>query len=202
MRKFKKFKNAQEAIDFLTNFIAVANANLATLTTIDAGRITALTTLKTDLQTANNEAIAAEETREAKFTARDTKLDAAFTGALSAVNLILSLTTVPDALFDNLGLPAADVIPSSIPPITPTALAVLGFSDGTNRLTWNTAGNAPKTTYVIESRTGAGPWTYVDSTTRSKYDHVGQTPGVHIEYRIKAKRPAGESAYTGVVSVY
>lgn len=203
MRKFRKFRNPQEASNFLGNFITVATANLPALTTLVNADIIALTTLKTDIDAAIADAIAKQEAAEAAIAFRNTKLDLLNIGTESRVLKVFSIVGLSTSLQDQLGLPAFDIQPTPVQPITPTGLAVLGFGDGTNKLSWNTAGNAARTNYIIEFRVGpTGPWQFLNTTTRSKYDHTGQTPGVRLEYRVKAKRPAGESNYSNIAVVY
>src|SRR5438128_948501 len=60
-RKFKKLRNAQQLSNKLGQFITYANAHLGTLTAINAGDITAMTTLKTNIDASIAARIAAIE---------------------------------------------------------------------------------------------------------------------------------------------
>jgi hypothetical protein len=82
-------------------------------------------------------------------------------------------------------------------------LVATGTSDGTNSLKWNRSGNRQGTTFIIEAKIGdSNVWTMIDAVTNSTYKHKNQTPGVKVQYRVRAKRGDFESGYTNVAVVY
>jgi len=61
----------------------------------------------------------------------------------------------------------------------------------------------PTTTFRVEMMLSEGKeWIFVGNTTKTKYEHTGQTPGVTIYYRITATRADMESEPSQTVSVY
>lgn len=93
--------------------------------------------------------------------------------------------------------------PGAIPVYEPINLSAFGSSNGVNALKWNQNGNETGTTYVIEVSYGeSNTWAIVDSTTRAKFNHVGQTPGVFTRYRVYAQRGETKSTPSGTASVY
>lgn len=72
-----------------------------------------------------------------------------------------------------------------------------------NVLTWEPNGNEYRTVYVIESRKSVSePWELVDFTTKTKFEHYGQTPGATVWYRVRAQRTELKSQWTMPSSVY
>ena len=87
--------------------------------------------------------------------------------------------------------------------MTPTGLTAEEFSTGVNALNWNRAGNKPNTIFVIEAQSGTTTqWTEVGSVTATKFDHVGQTPGVKTAYRVMANRAGMKSVASPSVTLY
>lgn len=85
----------------------------------------------------------------------------------------------------------------------PMDLLVNGTSDGINHLKWSRNGNRQGTTFIIEVRIGdSNNWIIIDAVTNTKYDHKNQTPGVRIQYRVRAKRGDIESIASNIAIVY
>jgi hypothetical protein len=85
----------------------------------------------------------------------------------------------------------------------PTDLVATGTSDGTNALKFNRNGNRQGTTFIIEAKIGdSDVWVMIDAVTGSTYKHKNQTPGVKVQYRIKAKRGESESGVSNTAIVY
>lgn len=108
-----------------------------------------------------------------------------------------------NSLIEQSGFNLDDDIKSSNPPIQPLDLVVTGTSDGTNSLKWSRNGNKQGTLFVIEAKIGdSNDWSMVDVVTNSKYEHKNQTPGVKVNYRIKAKRGDSLSTASNSAMVY
>lgn len=87
--------------------------------------------------------------------------------------------------------------------MVPSDLLVNGTSDGINHLKWNRNGNRYGTAFIIEAKIGdSSTWTIIDVVTVTKYDHKNQTPGVKIQYRVRAKRSEMESTPSNTATVY
>ncbi|MGC2235064.1 MAG: fibronectin type III domain-containing protein [Pyrinomonadaceae bacterium] len=106
-------------------------------------------------------------------------------------------------IIEELGLSANESKFGSSTPSAPVDLVSTGTSDGTNSLKWNRSGNRQGTTFIIEAKIGdSNVWTMIDAVTNSNYKHKNQTPGVKVQYRVKAKRGDLESGYTNIAVVY
>lgn len=91
----------------------------------------------------------------------------------------------------------------NLTPNEPTDLTVIGFYNGINRLTWKRNGNTQNTPFIIEHRFNeTEAWQYLDVITATKYEHIGQTPGVKIYYRIIAKRSKTKSGHSNIAVAY
>lgn len=198
-----KFRNAQQLSDFLGNFNTVANANLATLTTLSAGDITALTAIKTNLDAAIADRIAKEEAAEAATVVVKSNMDAGNAALDLRLKKVVSVAGLPNALATQLGLHLRDTVPTSVVAVAPTNLTAKGADTGVTQLIWKSGGNASGTTYVIEARPGStGAFVFVNITTKTRFSHTGQTSGVRMEYRVKARRATNESPFSNTAVVY
>ena len=177
---------------WIANFVTNAGSRVAELG-ITSADLTALTALRADLDakvTAETSAKAAAlAATAAKRTALKNALtQAAFRAKAIAVNPNIAAST-KELLRVN--TPAPKV---STPPTPPSDVAVTPFANGINRLNWNRNTNGQGTKFIIEAkRSTNGAWQYVDVVTAAKYDHINQTPGVPIMYRVRAKRGNLES---------
>ncbi len=88
-------------------------------------------------------------------------------------------------------------------PQVPTDLVANPGSPGVNVLSWKRNGNAPRTIFNIEVRYGAtGPWQLIGVTTRTKFQHEGQTPGRFAIYRVTASIRDLQSGYSNEAAIY
>lgn len=198
-----RIKNAQQLHDAITQFITVATANLGALTGLTAGQLTALSGFNDDLATSITDRIAAEEAAEAATQTQNNNMTIDNDAYDAAVLIVRAVPNLDSAIVAGLGLSIRDTVPTTIIPVQPTDLVVKGFDSNINRLTWKTGGNASRTNYIIDSRPGpTGTWTFVNVTQKLTYDHLGQTPGVRMEYRVRAQRTTHESAFSNTAVVY
>lgn len=95
---------------------------------------------------------------------------------------------VTDSIKTNLGLKVRQrAMP--VTPQVPASLVVTGYDNGVNALKWKSGGNKPNTAYVVEALyPDAAQWVQVGSVTRLSFEHTGQTPGVQVVYRLRARR--------------
>lgn len=92
---------------------------------------------------------------------------------------------------------------SKTAPIRPEDLVANGFEDGRNVLKWNREGNKPNTQFIVESKDAtATDFSYLATTTETKYEHLGVKPGTRYTYRVKAQRSGEESTYSNEAMVY
>ena len=118
-------------------------------------------------------------------------------------NGIKSIDGLASNIIEELGLNANESNAGGSAPTAPADLVATGTSDGTNHLKWSRNGNRQGTMFVIEGKAGdASTWTMVDAVTSASYKHINQTPGVKIQYRIKAKRGDLESGNSNTAVVY
>ena len=187
---------------WLNNFNTVANTNMTALG-LTAADMTALTGAASGLSTS----ISVMKTAKAS-------LKAASQGELSAtktvngtvrgvVRRIQSNAAVAPALKASLGINPRNAPKNHAPPVTPTGLTAEGFSTGVNSVKWNRAGNKQNTIFVVQAQVGAaGDWVEVGSKNATKFDHVGQTPGVKVAYRVLATRAGMASVPSPAVTLY
>ena len=123
---------------------------------------------------------------------------------IGSVNIIVkSDKTIPDSLIESLGLDADDDSLTSIVPVQPADLVVEGRSNGINYLKWASGGNKPRTIYIVEAKIGdATSYVFAKSTTKTRFEHKNQTPGVRVFYRVKAVHGDLESASSNEAVVY
>jgi hypothetical protein len=121
----------------------------------------------------------------------------------SRVKLAMRNANVAAKKFEELGFDADDLTPSSIAPQTPTELTAQGSSGGTNALKFNRNGNKKGAIFIIEAKIGAATgYAIVGTTTKTNFNHTGQTPGVKAMYRVRAQRGDQFSEYSNEAVVY
>jgi hypothetical protein len=114
-----------------------------------------------------------------------------------------SIDGLASNILEELGLSVNEGNSGGSTPSAPLDLVATGTSDGTNSLKWNRNGNRQGTTYIIEAKSGdSNDWVMIDAVTRANYKHTNQTPGVKIQYRVKAKRGDSVSGFSNVAIVY
>lgn len=108
--------------------------------------------------------------------------------------------TVPESLLEALGVVGSG---GTTPVVPVTALSGVGQSDGVNQLRWNRNGNSQGTTFVVEYRIGTvGDWLFAGVTSRTRFSHTNQQPGVEISYRVIASRSGVNSVPCSPVVLY
>lgn len=118
-------------------------------------------------------------------------------------NAFKAIDGLPSNIIEELGLNVGTGNFSPVAPSTPADLVVTGTSDGTNSLKWKRGGNRSGAMFIIEAKVGdSGNWTMIDAVTGVVYKHRNQSPGVKIQYRVKAKRGEFESGYTNTAVIY
>lgn len=200
-KKIYPANDAEFAI-WLANLINKATLNKTALNLSDA-QLTALeaklTAFNTNLalkQQKKEESVG--QTALVKDSRKDLNKDV---GLLNSA--IKSIDGLPSSLIEELGLNVNEGNFGNTAPSAPLDLVVTGTSDGTNSLKWKRNGNRQGTTFIIEAKIGNSEnWVMIDAVTGASYKHKDQTPGVKIQYRIKAKRGEFESGYTNTAVVY
>jgi hypothetical protein len=181
------------------NFVTVATANASTLG-IKTTDVAALDAAKTGFSSAlTNVTTTKTAYLGATATKRASRTSAEATYRKYAKQFLANPALTP-ALLSSLGF---SVTPApSVPATPPTDLAATGFSNGVNKLVWKRAGNPQSTVFVIEAKTGTGSWAQVGATSKVKFSHNGQTPGVQVIYRVRAQRGNETSAPSNTAIVY
>jgi hypothetical protein len=187
---------------WITNFATTVNAHKVALgvTGPEAGAIEAAAAAYVAAlnaqEAARSAATAATEACDLKW--RETMEMAALYNARFQAN-----PSIGPALIAELGLKVHSGGSSHVV-YNPTNLVATGLSNGVNKLRWNANGNTSgRTTYIIQAMyNNSGSWTIVDTTTRLRFNHTSQTPGVAVQYRIIAKRGTQTSEPSNTASVY
>lgn len=124
-------------------------------------------------------------------------------GLRSVARRIQADPAVTDDTRSNAGIPIRDFRPSSTAPNPPTDLVAAGLVSGVNELSWDRNGNLPNTEFVIEAMKGAETtFSQVDVTRAARYRHTGQTVGVKVIYRVRARRDGISSDNCREAGVY
>jgi hypothetical protein len=110
--------------------------------------------------------------------------------------------TVTDDARRAAGIPVPDRVRSTNAPITPSQLVAVEDGSSAALVSWNSNGNTSGIRYVVEKRVGnAGEWSLVDVVSATKKHVVGLTPGIRVDFRVKARRGAVDSDPSSVSSV-
>jgi hypothetical protein len=200
-RKFYRLSNAEFTI-FTTNLLIEINKNKAVLGYKQAD-VDGLEGDNTEQKTELLERQSIQDSLNAKnvsVKARRTKMN----------KMVAKMQTdaennddVSDSLLETLGFDAREGNAAAQPLNPPKELSVSGSSDGVNRLKFNRNGNKQGTLFYIYAKTGdAGEAVLIEVITGTKYDHKNQTPGIKVQYFVKAKRGEEESAASNTAIVY
>lgn len=194
--------NNAEFLIWLLNFITVATTNKVKLGLSDP-QIAALETLRAGFSDQLNEQQAKKEASVAATTlVKDSRKN--LNSEIGSLNAIFKANKeIAADLIEALGLSAnGDSAVSSVP-VAPVDLVVTGSSNGTNSLKWAGGGNKQRTTYIVEAKIGdAANYVFVAVSTKLRYQHKNQTPGVRVFYRVKAVNGDQESAYSNSAVIY
>lgn len=188
--------------------IWLANFNNKTVANKTALGITAeqLSALETGLSEFNND-LALKQQKQEESVAQTAKVRDSRKVLNKLVGKLNSSFKTKDdissSLLEELGLNSKESSLSGLAVAAPFDLVVTGTSDGVNHLKWNRGNNKQGTMFIIEAKIGdALTFSIVDAVTTSIYEHTNQTPGIKIQYRIKAKRGEATSGYTNPAIVY
>lgn len=85
----------------------------------------------------------------------------------------------------------------------PSGLAVLGFSNGVNKLAFDGNNTPGLVTYMVLCQIGdSTTMELVGSTTKQKWSHTGVIPGVQYVYTVFARAASNDSAVSNEAMVY
>lgn len=194
--------NNAEFLIWLANFIAVATVKKDVLGLSD-DQIAELSALRTRFDTQLNDQQAKKEAAVAATTlVGDTRKN--LNEEIGSMNAVFKANkNIPADVIEALGLSATGDSGSSHAPVAPVDLVVTGSSNGTNTLKFGASGNKNRTNYIIEAKIGdAADYTFVAVTTKTRFEHKNQAPGVRVFYRVKAVRGDLESAYSNEAVIY
>ena len=190
-----------ELLAWMDNFVTVATTAPAQYGTTTA-QIAAIADKANDLRDKIAARLTAEDAAKAAVNNQQASRQSAYP-EISYLNTIIKADpNVSDA--DKLAVGIDVPKPrSKTAPVRPEGLVANGFEDGRNVLKWSREGNKPNTQFIVESRMGAaGDFAYLATTTETKYEHLGATPGARMTYRVKAQRSGEESTYSNEATVY
>lgn len=88
-------------------------------------------------------------------------------------------------------------------PVVPQQLMATPHASGVNNLHWKPNGNKQGVLYVVQAKpSGNGEWTTVGVSTKTRYAHLGNTPGMPMRYRVAAQRAQKISRVSNEAGVY
>lgn len=186
--------------NWITTFASVATVN-ATLLNLTGGQTTLLNAYATNFSNALQDVVDEKVVYKSKLAAKDSSREAANDLFRSTAKAINANPNVSDSLKANLGFSTS---PAPASPVTPPSeLTAVGYQNGVNKLKWKRNGNIGGTIFRIEARFGASlDWQFIDLTTETKFNHVGQTPGIQMTYRVSSQRAGLRSASSNFATVY
>lgn len=194
--------NDVEFSTWLQNYIDVATANKVELGLTDAD-IQALVALKMTIDKGIKDAIALQRASKAATEQRVVNRHNGIEQIRMTNLRVASTPTAPTELKQQLGITTRKGPSAPTTPTAPKDLVVRGFDDGQNKLTWNGNGNRPNTTYVIEAMVAdATEYTIIGLTTKRRFIHLNQKPGVRVAYRVRAQRSDRISSASNIGIVY
>jgi hypothetical protein len=167
---------------------------------LDAPTLGELNTLNSTYNTKLTASATAKELLKSSTADKLVARKAAASKVRSYANQWKADPTLTPAILNALGIVATS---TSGPVTMVTGLNVNGCGDGVNKLTWNRNGNAPGTSFIIESRVeGTATWAFTASTTKTSFNHTNQIPGLQIWYRIISTRAGVNAGPCPAVTVY
>ena len=187
---------------WLSNFTNVAGVNQAALG-LNATDITSLTSAQSAFSYTVSTFTAQQASFHAASKSKATTRKSTVTTIRTVVRKIQGYPGVSAALKASLNINPHDGKRTHTPPTQPLSLVATPDSSGVNSLKWKRNGNSRTTNFLVEATTGAGkPFAVVGNTTKAKFDHTGQTPGVMMTYRVTATRADASSLPSLPVTVY
>jgi len=200
-KKYKKMKNPEFTI-FVENMLNQAELNKTTLE-FDAAKVTELTSGNTALKVKLLSIQNLQDTLDSEIQAVKTLRGKMNNGVEKLEKDADNNDKVTESLKELLGFDVKTQNAGVSGISVPVDLLVNGTSDGINHLKWNRNGNRYGTTFIIEAKIGdSNTWVIIDAITVTKYEHKNQTPGVKVQYRVRAKRGDLESTASNVAVVY
>ncbi len=199
--KIYKMSDADFSV-WLENFENVIDENLAALN-LTAANLTEMQTLKEEMKNALAERQSVEEMKRAKIAVLREKRRAALKKVAYYNKILPANEAISIELIGRLGLNITVSNTATVEPSQPVGLVAESFANGINELSWKKNGNRAGTFYIIEARLETEPkFVYVGSTSKTKFEHKNQRPGVRMFYRVKALRHDEESTYSNEAVVY
>ena len=187
---------------WLANFVSVAGGNVTALG-ITAADVTALSGAQATFSGNLGQVKTMQAAAKSAVSAKDGSRKTANAQVRSLVRKIQGNPAVTVALKNQLNINPRNTPKTHTPPAQPTQLLATPDVSGVNRLNWNRNGNKPTTTFVIEAMSGAATaFEPIGTTTKTKFEHTGQTPGVKVTYRVVAERADMSSVPSLPASVY
>lgn len=169
---------------------------------VTQAQITALTTGDTDLNTAINGQASARNAAKAATQTKATKRKAVVTALTAISDTVYPNPLVTDQMLAAIGFAPRPTHGSPRIPLIPTNLVATPVANGTVRLKWDRAGNAPTVVFVIETSPNGTAWSFLRSTTRLSYVAPGFPPGQPAWFRVSATTSTTSSLPSLPVSVY
>ncbi len=97
--------------------------------------------------------------------------------------------------FDAVGFDPPVIGRRPVTPETPVELAVTGYSNGVNALSFVSANAPGRVLFVIEAKIADIPrYDIIGSTKSQKFKHTGVKPGVPIQYRVRSQAARGQTS--------
>lgn len=190
-----------ELLAWMDNFVSVTTAAPEDFG-INEAQVDALKTKANDLRASIAARQTAEDAAKAMVINQKTNRQSAEPDVSYLGTIIKANPNVSDANKQAIGIETAKPR-ARVAPMRPGNLVANGFEDGRNVLKWNREGNKPNTQFIVEAKDAtAANFSYLATTTETKYEQLGVKPGTRYTYRVKAQRSGEESTYSNEAMVY
>ncbi|MCE9559400.1 MAG: fibronectin type III domain-containing protein [Armatimonadetes bacterium] len=181
--------------------LATATANKTALS-LDAPALAELGKVFGDFQTAYTASVNEKATLKSIVATKNANKKAAKALVAKYAKTWRANPAIPNSLLDALLMPNHNTQGSSTPPTTPQFLPMEVSIAGVVTLKWQRNGNNGGTIFNVETTESLdGPWTFFDSTTKSKLDYQS-TPGTQVSFRVVAKRNGQTSSYSVPITLW
>ncbi|MCE9557460.1 MAG: fibronectin type III domain-containing protein [Armatimonadetes bacterium] len=185
----------------LGTVLSVATANKTSLN-LDSAALAELGKVFGDYQSSYNAAVTEKGTLKSVVATKNANKKAAKALVAKYAKTWRANPAIPNSLLDALLMPNHNTQGSSTPPTTPQFLPMEVSIAGVVTLKWQRNGNNNTTIFNVETAESlAGPWTFLDSTTKTKLDYSG-TPGTQVCFRVVAKRNGQTSSYSVPITLW
>jgi|GEM_PF-1088050 len=195
-------KRDAELVGWMNRFVTACNT-YATPLGISAGELASISAAADNFISSYDLSEAARVTAKAQVQAKDDAKRNSTRTIRDFVREFQANPNITNEMRDQLGITVPSDTRTNTPPKEPLFLEAIGQTNGINLIKFNRNNNLPGTQFVIEaSYDGGADWDFAGVTTKTRFEHLNQTPGVRVYYRAFATRSGMNSVFSNSAVVY